>query len=213
MSAHLPHTVEMKKGPFMRLFLWTYNPNVASLNTCWLFWGFIFMILAVPIVSVWRFILRPILVPVVDWLDDIGQRRRIAARSEASAAPKVKKESEFLQNTSGFFSKLWFKLAPVWPWIGKVLLVAIVIGLIYLGVFVVDWSGFWDVLWEIALTLVGAVAAICVGLFLFWLLFDKWEVGRAVKSGGRAFHSHTCANIRFKDEPTDEDEVYEYGSA
>jgi hypothetical protein len=213
MSAQLSHTIEVKKGPFMRLFLWTYRPNEATLNSCHLFWGFIFMILAVPAVAAWRFLLAPVLRPIGDLIDDWDASRRARKRAERDAyydaiaageiepdEPKEKKPGRFLPAVSNFFSTVWFKTAPILPWVGRAILVAMTLWVGYTLIFEIDYSEFFDFAWKMLAVLVAIIAAFAVLVFLCWLLFEKWDVGRAVKSGGRAFHDHTCANVRLKDE-------------
>jgi hypothetical protein len=205
MSTELPHTIEMKKGLSMRLFLWTYRPDEDKLNTCWLLWGFLLILPAVLVASAVR-VLATVFRPIGQWLNDKDREKEARRREYLDAVlrgeitPQEKKQGRFLPAVSNFFSTVWFKLAPVWPWVGRFLGLMVALIAAYLLIFVVDYSNFLEVLWGIAIALVMVLVAASVLYFLLWLLFEKWDVGRALKAGGKAFHNHTCANIRFKDE-------------
>lgn len=206
MSAQeLPHTLSVKRGLFMRLFLWLYEPPADRLNTCWLFWGFLLMPLLLPLIMLGKYII----VPLVE-IDDRWEQRRRAQRTdelilESVSEPEPKRDSfgmKVLRKVSDVMGRLWYHIDKALPWIG--------LGVALIGValavygFIVNPIGILEFLLRITLTMAAIVALAAVVVGVLFLVFDKFDAGHKVKSVGRNVHRHTCANVKIEGNDTQE---------
>jgi hypothetical protein len=194
----LPHTVEVDEDSrAIRLYLWTYAARADRINTCKLFWAFVFLPLVLPFSAAIHGIAKLVL-----WLDS----RRPEEPKTYTPPPEPtgpSKGEKALESVSGFMAKFWFKIQPLLKWggiaLGTLLALAIVGGLVL--IILQDPMG----VLTAALIFLGIVAAAAavVGLFVGAIhLLDKSDrvhgFFRLMKQLGRSVHDHTCANVRVK---------------
>lgn len=195
----LPHTVEVDADSRMtRLYLWTYVANKHRMNTCKLFWAFVFMPLVLPVSAAIH-----ALAAVVIWTDS-----RLPEKPKPYVPPieytGPSKGERALESVSGFMAKVWFRLQPLLKWggiaIGGLIAAFIVGGLVY---FVLQDP--MEVLTMLLIAL-GIVAAAAVAVGLLVLLIHVLDKSKKVHGFfslmgklGRNVHHHTCANVRVKE--------------
>lgn len=196
----LPHTLEVDRGIAVRLYLWVYFASTRRINTCKMFWAFVFMPLALPISA-----LIHGLSSAAHWID----RQFPENPNKPMAPPKPprvgpSKGEKFLEAVSGFLAKAWFKIQPLLKWGGILIGALIALLLIYLVVtnFSAVVTGLLTVL--VAGLIIVAIAAVLMGIL--FVVIEKTSIGdriggffRLMGKLGRSVHDHTCANVKIKD--------------
>jgi len=186
-------SVDVKLGLFMRLFLWTYAipASTENLNTCKLFWGFVFMPLSLPISVFIRAIVK-----IANPMFDYAARRRAA--KNRSAAPRVRtgpsRGERALDFTSTRASMLWSRFQTLFKWAGIVIGLLLAVTLIVLAVV------FYTItLKALLITAIVALSALLmfVALYALFAIFDS-GLGSALASAGRGVHQKTCARVSIK---------------
>lgn len=191
----LPHTLEVDRGIAVRLYLWTYAANKHNINTCKMFWAFVFMPLILPFSAIIHGVGAS-----AHWIDNKFPGKPVAYAPPKPPRVGPSKGERFLEAFSGFMAKVWFKLQPLLKWGGIAVGVGITTVLIYLIVtnVMVFLAG---LLFAGAFGLgLAAFVAVALGIIM-WL--DKSErargFGRLMAKLGRSVHDHTCANVKVKD--------------
>lgn len=177
---------------YVRFYLWLYKADANNINTCKLFWAYVFA----PIVLPLAFVLTPVgkLLRTID--AKIPDGRPIDWEKLDRKRARQKTREEKLENVSSKMSVIFAKAAPALRWVGILLGLAIAGLLILLAVsYPKEALG---VLLTLAAILVGA--GLLIGLIIF---FEKREQRGAGTPGfirvfgtlAKSFHRHTCAKV------------------
>lgn len=202
----LPHTLEVERGIAVRLYLWTYAADPRTINTCKMFWAFVFMAFVLPFSALVHGAAKLFI-----WIDSKSLDQATGRPHRPYVAPPIKsgpsKGERFLESFSGFMAKIWFKVQPLLKWGG--IAIGVLIGAALLYLFATNAVAVGEFLLKVLLIGLGSVAIaaafvmVCIGL-------DKLgffgSIGRKVggffrlfRQLGRSVHDHTCANVKIKD--------------
>lgn len=200
----LPHTLEVERGIAVRLYLWTYAASAKNINTCKMFWAFVFMPLVLPFSVIIHGLAR-----IVDWADGKLPESKGTARPYVPKPPKVGPSNgeRFLEWVSGFMAKTWFRLQPLLKWGG--ILIGTIIGVVGLYLLATNAVVVGEFFVKVLIAgLIGAAAVAVLSMIVIGLdkagVFGAFgrKIGgffRLMRDLGRSVHDHTCANVKVKD--------------
>lgn len=203
--AHLTFDRESK---FIRFYLWLYEAKASNINTCKLFWAYVFAPLAL-IVKAAVAAVGPILSAVFDRIPHKTESQKDAewaARREEARQRRLEKEAtgpgraeRFLDKVSSFFSAAYAKAAPVIKVVaiglGVLLGLAAVAGLVYIAI-----TAPLALLAVAAIVVGGLLVVVVILLGIEWLDNRSKEKGEVpffstMKKLFIGFHRHTCAKV------------------
>ncbi len=197
-DSHLPHTVEVDaQSRMIRLYLWAYSARVNRINTCKLFWAFVFMPFWLPFVVVGK----GMFVPAAGWLGEKIPDRKPRPYVPPVENPEPSKGERAIESIGNFMGRSWFRIQPLLKWGGILIGIAIAVALIFLAATNLDW-----VLEALIVVGISVGMILALGLLLggtITLLDKSRKVHgffRLMKVLGRNVHTHTCANVRVKGE-------------
>lgn len=197
-----------RESKFIRFYLWLYQAKVSNINTCKLFWAYVFAPLALLFRAVGA-VLAPVLDAIAARLPQKTaaqeaaewESKRAAARERraAKAAAGPGRLERILEKVSIFFSAAYAKTAPVLKVVGLGL--AVLLGLV--GVAAIIYVAITSPLKFLV------AIAVTLGILLFvalGLVGINWLDNRSVKKGEVpffstmkrlliSFHRHTCAKV------------------
>lgn len=209
----------------IRWYVKVYEANPNNINTCKLFWAYVFMIPALLLIGFAK-AAEFVVVPIADRYNDWKYSRRknkpitvappppqpIPIENLPPPGPKPKSaREEWLERISAFLGMAWYKLQKPLTVIAGIIGLAIVVGIVGLVVlaFIKD---FWGVLTAIGI-MVGIVLLAIAAIALIAYLDQSGKAKRAgngIKSFGRtmkrcfhAFHDHTCAIVDIKEDTSE----------
>lgn len=206
------YQVSINEAGIMKLWLWFYRDKVvfvdneSSLDTCKIFWGFVFLIPLMVIASIAAAVFYPLgaiknflgskmpepKYTPIDW-DALAK-----ARTEKLEKEKARQEK---------FENFTMKLGQIWARISKPvsILAFVVIGAIFL---VAIFALVITIVNNLTATLTGllillaAVAGALVGagivFGLLWLFTEKMQTGKFLKFLFHTVHNHTCAVVEIR---------------
>lgn len=192
-----------RNSKFIRFYLWLYGAKANNINTCKLFWAYVFAPLALIVHGVVAAV-SPLFravekrIPEPDY-DARYQRAREKKAAKAAAGPS--KGERFLDKVSAFFSAAYVKIAPVLK------VVAIGVGVL-LGLAVAGTIIYLLITNPIKVAVVVLVTLAILALVLLGMLGIEKLDDRAKANGEvpffstmgklfRGFHRHTCAKVNF----------------
>lgn len=203
--AHLSFDRDSK---FIRFYLWLYGAKANRINTCKLFWAYVFAPLALIVKGV-VVAVAPILNAALDRIPHKTESQKDAewaARREEARQRRLEKEAtgpgkaeRFLDKVSSFFSVVYAKVAPVIKVVaiglGVLLGLAGVAGLVYIAI-----TAPLALLTVAAIVIGGGIVVFVIILGIEWLDKRSEEKGEVpffstMKKLFIGFHRHTCAKV------------------
>lgn len=208
--------LNMERTWYIRFYLWLYEANESDINTCKLFWAYIFVLPALLLRGVFEVgalaidginsVLPERKVKDTDTLLAEYDARRAAARTKAARGPS--KMERTLNGVANFMSSAYVKVAPVLRW---VLVVVGVLAGIALAIFLVYAAINWTGAFFTAIGIIVGIATLAtIGALLAVYLEDRRKYRepkpkkdnsffKTMKRLGHGFHNHTCAKINLQD--------------
>jgi hypothetical protein len=192
----------------IRFYIWLYEATPGDINTCKLFWAYVFAPLVLPFALVLRFlalVFGPLAEIIGQRLDD---RRR---RQPESAPPEPRQKSRaerFLIKTGEVLGVIWFKLQKPLQYLMLTLGIGIAVACLALFIYTLVTNPYDVFIGFLTVLAIVVAIAIAVGIIT---LFAATPVGtkaaapfrtfwRVMRIAGHAVHDHTCAIVDVRQE-------------
>jgi hypothetical protein len=188
------HLRQSRDAAHIRFYLWLYDAREDTINTCKLFWAYVFAPIVLLLRAGWV-----VVGPIAEYIADKAYERELRktreellAEEEPDEQPKVSTAEGALDKVSGFLSGVYAKFAPVLKWIGIVLggLLALVLAASLVVAFIAEPL-------KVAITLGSIVAIFIIVGLIIWAAEERKGGGFFSFFGklAKGFHRHTCAKI------------------